>query len=82
MRLVVNAVVITAERKGLGLSLSLLLFFIDKCEDDCCLHVGIVAKPETLYLEARSSNAAADDIDILFFVAAISTVLFYHCLLQ
>ena len=71
MRLVVNNVAITAERNGLGLSLSSLLFFIDKCDDCCCLHVRIVAKPETpCCLEARASNTT-DDIDILCFVAAI-----------
>ena len=70
VRVVVNAVAITAERNGFGLSLSSLLFFIDKCDDDCCLQVG-TAKPETpCCLEARISNTT-DDIDILCFVAAI-----------
>lgn len=80
VRVVVNAVAITAERNGFGLSLSSLLLFIDKCDDGCCLHVGIVAKPETpCCLEARSSNTT-DDIDILCFVAAIMKL--YYCLLQ
>ena len=71
MRLVVNAVAITAERNGFGLSLSSLLSFIDNFDDECCLHVRIDAKPEApCFLEARSNNTT-DDIDILSFVAAI-----------
>ena len=79
VRVVVNAVAITAERNGFGLSLSSLLFFIDKCDDDC-LHDGTVAtKPETpCCLEARISNTT-DDINILCFVAAI--IKLYYCLL-